>query len=83
MRGKPEPLDVVELGDARGKWPVGTSGTVVETSGEEAIVEITDEHGKTLELLTVPMSSCASESPSRLLAAPPDSPSARGSNSAQ
>lgn len=54
MKGKPELLDVVELREPRGGQPAGAVGAVVELLPTEALVEITDEHGKTLELLSVP-----------------------------
>lgn len=47
-------LDVVELRIASGRWPAGTTGTVVETYDSAALVEITDDDGHTLELLTLP-----------------------------
>jgi hypothetical protein len=47
-------LAVVELREARGEWPAGTIGTVVEVSADGALVEIVDEDGRTLELLSVP-----------------------------
>jgi hypothetical protein len=54
MKAKPDLLDVVELRQPRGGQPAGATGAVVELFPTEALVEITDEHGKTLELLTVP-----------------------------
>ncbi len=57
MKGRPTQVDVVELREARGDWPVGTVGTVVEASDDEALVEIVDDDGRTLELLTVPYDS--------------------------
>ena len=54
MKARPAHLDVIELREARGKWPVGTTGTVVEASHQEALVEIVDDEGRTLELLTIP-----------------------------
>lgn len=54
MKAKPELLDVVELREPRGGWPAGTVGAVVELFPTEALVEIADEHGRTVELLTVP-----------------------------
>ena len=74
MTAKPNLLDVVELREPRGSQPAGAIGAVVELLATEALVEITDDHGKTLELLNVPTSSYVSESPSRPLAVPPDSP---------
>jgi hypothetical protein len=49
-----ELLDVVELRVESGRWPVGTAGTVVEKLERGAIVEIADEHGHTLDMLSLP-----------------------------
>ena len=54
MTAKPNVLDIVELREPRGTQPAGAIGAVVELFATEALVEITDEHGKTLELLNVP-----------------------------
>jgi len=54
MKPKPDLLDVVELREPRGGQPAGAIGAVVELFPTEALVEIADEHGRTVELLTVP-----------------------------
>jgi hypothetical protein len=54
MTAKPKVLDVVELREPRGGQPAGAIGAVVELFAAEALVEITDDQGKTLELLNVP-----------------------------
>jgi Domain of unknown function (DUF4926) len=54
MKAKPDLLDVVELREPRGSQPVGAVGAVLELFPTEALVEITDEAGRTVELLTVP-----------------------------
>ncbi len=54
MKAKPDLLDVVELRQPRGGQPAGAIGAVVELFPGEALVEIADERGETLELLTVP-----------------------------
>jgi hypothetical protein len=46
-------LTTVELRKPRGNQPAGAIGAVVELFATEALVEITDEHGKTLEVLNV------------------------------
>lgn len=46
-------IDYVELLDPVGKWPAGTRGTVVDESGRWKQVEISDEHGQMLELISV------------------------------
>lgn len=49
-------LDVVELTAASGRWPKGTSGTVLELFGSEAaLVEISDDRGHTLDELELPL----------------------------
>jgi hypothetical protein len=46
-------LDVVALGVDTRRWRTGTIGTVIETSSEIALVEISDQRGHTLDLITV------------------------------
>lgn len=46
-------IDVVELLDTVGKWPAGTSGTVVDEHGEHKLIEISDDQGVTLDLISV------------------------------
>jgi hypothetical protein len=48
-------LDVVELGVQSGRWPAGTEGTVLERRDDSAVIEIADERGHTLEIVTVPV----------------------------
>ena len=45
---------VVALKVASGRWPAGTEGTVVETFEDGAMVELVDERGHTLDLLSLP-----------------------------
>ncbi len=47
-------FDVVELLKARGGQPAGTVGAVVELFATEALVEVADGNGATVEVLTVP-----------------------------
>jgi hypothetical protein len=54
MKPKLELLDVVELREPRDGQPAGAVGTVVELFSTAAEVEFVDEHGRTVELLTVP-----------------------------
>lgn len=49
-------LDVVELQASSGRWPAGTTGTVVERWTDRALVEIADERGHTLDLVELPLS---------------------------
>jgi hypothetical protein len=48
-------IDVVELLDSVGKWPVGTQGTVVSDHGDVKLVEISEDQppGQMLDLITV------------------------------
>lgn len=48
--------DVVELMTKVGKWPAGTSGTVVVEDGAWRLIEISDENGQMLDLLEAPES---------------------------
>ncbi|MGH3004544.1 MAG: DUF4926 domain-containing protein [Gaiellaceae bacterium] len=54
MKSKPALQDVVELREARGGQPAGAIGAVVELFSTEALVEIADDAGRTVEVLTVP-----------------------------
>jgi hypothetical protein len=54
MKANLDLFDVVELVKARGGQPAGTVGAVVELFATEALVEIADENGATIELLSVP-----------------------------
>jgi hypothetical protein len=46
-------IDVVELLESVGRWPVGTIGTVVHDLGEWKQIEISDDHGVMLDLISV------------------------------
>ena len=50
----PDLLDVVELRVATGAWERGMVGTVVEVSGDRVLVEVSDEEGGTLDLVSLP-----------------------------
>jgi hypothetical protein len=54
MKDKPDVLDVVEPRETRGGQSAGAIGAVAELLATEALVEITDERGRTVELVTVP-----------------------------
>lgn len=45
--------DVVALRDRVGQWPAGTIGTAVSIYDGAALVEVSDDQGRTLELFTV------------------------------
>lgn len=46
-------IDVVELLDGVGEWPVGTVGTVVHDLGQWKQIEISDDRGVMLDLVSV------------------------------
>jgi hypothetical protein len=47
-------LATVELTSGAGDWPAGTTGTLVEVFPREGFVEIVDDGGRTLDIVTVP-----------------------------
>ncbi len=47
-------LSRVDLVIDVGEWPAGTVGTLVETFPAEGFVEIVDDDGRALDILTVP-----------------------------
>ena len=53
VRDAIEENDVVELRGSVGRWPAGTRGTAVSDYGDVKLIEISDEHGRTLDLITV------------------------------
>ena len=63
MSAKPDLHDVVELREERGGQPAGAVGAVVELLPTEALVEFADEHGRTVELLSVPFDALTVRSP--------------------
>lgn len=46
-------IDVVELLKPVGKWPAGTRGAVVSDHGDVKLVEISDDQGQMLDLISV------------------------------
>jgi hypothetical protein len=50
-------LSRVELTADVGGWPAGTTGTLVERFPREGFVEIVDDEGRSLDILTVPYTS--------------------------
>ena len=52
-------LAVVELLADSGRWPAGTTGTVVEADDERALIEISDDRGHTLDFIAVPQDTLA------------------------
>jgi hypothetical protein len=49
-----ELLDAVELKVATDSWEAGTIGTVVDVSSDRLLVEVSDEQGRTLDLVSLP-----------------------------
>lgn len=45
--------DVIELREAVGAWPAGTIGAVVSERGDAKLIEIADERGQMLDLISV------------------------------
>jgi hypothetical protein len=43
---------VVDKVEGVGRWPAGTIGAVVSEHGEHKLIEITDEYGLTLDLIS-------------------------------
>jgi len=60
----PEPrhaiLEVVEFLTASGRWPAGTTGTVVEVDDQHALVEVIDDRGHASDFLSLPHDKLAS-----------------------
>lgn len=46
--------DFIGLRGTVGRWPTGTTGTVVSDYGPVKLVEISNERGETLDLIQVP-----------------------------
>jgi hypothetical protein len=57
-----EPLDVIELRVAVDSWEAGTIATVLEVADGSLLAEVADEHGRTLEVLTVPVEAASAVS---------------------
>lgn len=53
-------LEVVEFLTASGRWPAGTTGTVVEADAQRALVEITDDRGHASDFVSLPHDKLAS-----------------------
>jgi hypothetical protein len=49
------PLDVIELRVAVDAWEAGTIATVLEVAPASVLAEVSDEDGRTLDVLTVPL----------------------------
>lgn len=49
-----KPLDVIELRVAVDSWQPGTVATVLEVKADTVLAEVSDDDGRTLDLLTVP-----------------------------
>jgi hypothetical protein len=51
-----KPLDIVEFRVGVDSWQAGTTATVLEVAGDSALVEVSDEQGRTLDTISVPLS---------------------------
>jgi hypothetical protein len=49
----PQELDVVRLDAATDRWPAGTEGTLVDAFSHGGVVEVSDEQGRMLDLVSV------------------------------
>ncbi len=49
-----ELLDAVDKVDGAGSWPAGTVGAVVSDHGDVKLLEIADDRGVMLDLISVP-----------------------------
>ena len=50
-----KPLDVIELRVAVDSWESGTVATVLEVATDSVLAEVSDDDGRTLDVLTVPL----------------------------
>jgi hypothetical protein len=50
-----KPLDVIEFLVAVESWEAGTTATVLEIRDASVLAEVSDESGRTLEILAVPL----------------------------
>lgn len=50
-----KPLDVIELRVAVDAWEAGTVATVLETRPDDVLAEVSDDDGRTLDIITVPL----------------------------
>ena len=48
--------DFVALRHQTGRWPAGTTGTVVSEQGEQRLIEVSDDQGVMLDLISQPES---------------------------
>ena len=62
-------LEIVGFLAASGRWPAGTTGTVVEAGDQHALVEIIDDRGHASDFLSLPRDKLASAGHRRARAA--------------
>lgn len=53
-------LEAVALLTTSGRWPAGTTGTVVEADDQRALIEITDDRGHPSDFVALPHDKLAS-----------------------
>ena len=46
-------LEVIEFLTASGRWPAGTTGTIVEADDQRALVELTDDRGHASDFVSL------------------------------
>lgn len=54
MRARHVELEVIKLLAQVGRWPAGTTGTVVRSDETIALIEISDDRGHGLDFVSVP-----------------------------
>lgn len=50
-----KPLDVIELRVAVDSWEAGTVATILEVTTDTVLAEVSDEDGRTLDVIAVPV----------------------------
>lgn len=65
MHARRVELEVVELLAQVGRWPAGTTGTVVKSGETFALIEISDDRGHGLDFVSVPQAALSAHSPSQ------------------
>ncbi len=50
-----KPLDVIEFRTVVAGWEAGTIATVLESAPDTVLAEVSDENGRTLDVVTVPV----------------------------
>ncbi len=70
MHARHEEHEVVELLTEVGRWPAGTTGTVVTADESTALLEICDDRGHGLDFISVPQDALAAAGEATVTAQP-------------